>query len=55
MTRLLGARSGRPRQRRTMPTELPPRKEAAACCTARRDQLGRLPIGYCSPTCERRP
>lgn len=32
-----------------------PRKEDADCCVARRDDVGRLPIGFCSPTCERRP
>lgn len=31
------------------------RKEDAACCVARRDDLGRLPIGFCSPDCIRRP
>lgn len=34
---------------------LPPSKDEAPCCNARRDQLGRLPIGYCSPGCVRRP
>lgn len=55
MTRYLGARSGRPRQQRTFRPELPPRKEHAPCCTALRDQLGRLPIGFCGPRCQRRP
>ncbi len=31
------------------------RKEDAACCVKARDELGRMPIGYCSPTCSRRP
>lgn len=31
------------------------RKHEAACCVSRRDEEGRLPIGYCSPGCERRP
>lgn len=67
MSRDLGARSARPRQ--TAPPGfvqpysgvlwelpvLPPTKDEAACCNARRDHLGRLPIGYCSPDCERRP
>ena len=33
----------------------PPRKEDRPCCTARRDDHGRLPIGYCSPGCLGRP
>lgn len=32
-----------------------PRKETAVCCVAKRDDLGRLPVGFCSPECERRP
>lgn len=32
-----------------------PRKDLASCCQAHRDDLGRLPIGYCSPGCLRRP
>lgn len=31
------------------------RKEDAACCIARALPDGRLPIGYCSPQCVRRP
>lgn len=31
------------------------RKEQAGCCVSRRDALGRLPIGYCSLECLRRP
>jgi hypothetical protein len=31
------------------------RKDIAPCCTSKRDSLGRLPIGYCGPECERRP
>jgi hypothetical protein len=31
------------------------RKDIAPCCNAKRDSLGRLPIGYCGPECERRP
>lgn len=38
----------------TLP-DLPSRKEDAPCCVARRDDLGRLPIGFCSPSCVRRP
>lgn len=30
-------------------------KDEAPCCAARRDSLGRLPIGYCGPDCLRRP
>lgn len=30
-------------------------KEAAECCMSRKDDLGRPPIGYCSPECVRRP
>lgn len=30
-------------------------KDDAPCCQARRDDLGRPPIGYCSPDCVRRP
>lgn len=29
-------------------------KEESPCCAERRDELGRLPIGYCSPDCCRR-
>jgi hypothetical protein len=36
---------------RDMPTW--PRKEAAKCCAATRDEYGRLCIGFCSPECER--
>ncbi|MCA1569327.1 MAG: hypothetical protein LC798_03185 [Chloroflexi bacterium] len=32
-----------------------PLKDDAECCNARRDADGRLPIGYCSPECIRRP
>lgn len=35
--------------------DLRPTKDEAECCNARRDDLGRLPIGYCSPECVRRP
>lgn len=31
------------------------RKEQALCCIAKRDRHGRLPIGFCGPTCSRRP
>lgn len=56
MTRHLGARSGRPRRNlRQFIPEAPPRKELADCCQARRDSLGRPPIGFCSPGCLRRP
>lgn len=30
-------------------------KDDAPCCNAKRDALGRLPIGYCGPDCVRRP
>lgn len=41
---------------RAFPTaQVRPRKENAPCCVARRDELGRLPIGFCSPDCVRRP
>lgn len=30
-------------------------KLRSACCRARIDDQGRLPVGYCSPTCTRRP
>lgn len=45
-----------PRPRMTTPVEGPVilTKEQAACCNAKRDHLGRLPIGYCGPDCERR-
>lgn len=33
----------------------PPRKEQAACCMALVDDLGRPPLGFCSPECIRRP
>lgn len=42
-------------RRAAMATVVPPRKEDAPCCTSRRDKLGRLPIGFCSPSCIRRP
>lgn len=35
--------------------EPPPRKENAPCCLARRDHLGRFPVGFCSAECIRRP
>lgn len=35
--------------------ETRPPKDEAECCNAKRDALGRLPIGYCGPECERRP
>lgn len=31
-----------------------PRPAQAKCCSAQRDASGRYPIGFCSPTCERR-
>lgn len=39
------------------PENLPqwPRKEAAACCLATRDALGRLCVGFCGPECRRQP
>lgn len=45
------------RIRRAEDRDLPqwPRKESAKCCVSKIDDLGRLPIGYCSPVCERRP
>lgn len=36
-------------------TAVPPRKEDAPCCRERRDGQGRLPIGFCSDECLRRP
>lgn len=42
------------RRRLLVVRDLPPPAHKAACCLAQRDALGRLPIGYCSPTCERR-
>lgn len=53
-------RAHRPRRkdRALIGTVTPPvivRKEDAPCCAAQRDELGRLPIGYCSTTCVRRP
>lgn len=56
MSRYLRARSGRPRRnlRASIP-KAPPRKEQAPCCQQRRDHLGRLPVGFCSPDCIRRP
>lgn len=41
------------RQRRTVEAKWPALKENAPCCVAERDKLGRLPIGFCSATCER--
>lgn len=38
-----------------VPVEWKPSKDEAACCRARRDALGRLPVGFCSPECVRRP
>jgi hypothetical protein len=34
---------------------IPPRKENAPCCVATRDDLGRYCVGFCGPTCVRRP
>ena len=34
---------------------LRPTKDEAECCNEKRDDLGRLPIGYCGPDCLRRP
>lgn len=56
MTRHLRARTWKPRRNlRALIPECPPRKEVAACCQERRDALGRLPVGFCSPGCLRRP
>lgn len=68
MTRYLNAKSGRERRRAPegyvirasggQPEKLPilpPVKEDRMCCTAKRDDLGRLPIGWCGPRCEGRP
>lgn len=41
--------------RRPRSVAIPPRKEEAPCCMARRDSLGRPPLGFCSPQCLRRP
>jgi hypothetical protein len=35
--------------------DLPPAKGEAECCLSRRDEAGRLPVGFCSPGCARRP
>lgn len=45
------ARTDEPRYR----VVIPPRKENRKCCVAKRDDLGRLPIGWCGPKCEGRP
>lgn len=37
------------------PSSQPPVKEIAVCCVAQRDDQGRLPVGFCSPECLRRP
>ena len=54
----IGARRKRqtPRPRVVVPVESPHRitKELAPCCTMQRDDLGRLPIGFCGPLCIRR-
>lgn len=56
---IIGARRSAPspRPRVVVPVEGPDRmrKEDAPCCRAKRDYLGRLPIGYCGPRCQRRP
>lgn len=39
---------------RNRPVTIPPRKEKRACCVAKRDDLGRLPIGWCGDDCEGR-
>lgn len=40
---------------RDVAVPIPPRKEDAPCCQARLDELGRPPLGFCSPDCIRRP
>jgi len=49
-------RTSRDRRAMDRPSELPawPRKEAFACCLATRDEYGRLCVGDCGPTCQRR-
>lgn len=42
-------------ERNDVGEERPPRKEHARCCAAKRDDNARLPIGFCSPDCVRRP
>lgn len=42
------------RKRSNEVTMLPLRKEDAPCCVSRRDENGRLPVGFCSPGCVRR-
>jgi hypothetical protein len=37
------------------PPGLPPRKEEASCACSTTDDLGRHPLGWCGPNCERRP
>jgi hypothetical protein len=32
-----------------------PRKEECNCACGVKDELGRYPIGWCGPDCERRP
>lgn len=52
-----GRRDRRFRDRRLIGEITPivvPRKEEAACCVARADEYGRLPVGFCSPGCLRR-
>lgn len=37
------------------PSDIPPRKEDAECCEAKRLPDGRPVLGFCSPECIRRP
>jgi hypothetical protein len=37
------------------PVDIPPRKEDCNCACGIKDELGRYPIGWCGPDCERRP
>lgn len=47
--------ASRPGFKDQMLEPLPPKVREASCCGQYKDALGRYPIGYCSPDCERRP
>lgn len=66
LNRPLAGKPGPPRKDRPMPRpisptdvepdeDIPLSKETAPCCVAAVDSDGRPPIGYCSPSCLRRP
>jgi hypothetical protein len=48
-------RSERAFRRAEVASAIPPRKEDAACCEAKRLPDGRPVLGFCSPECIRRP